>query len=178
MVRFTLMFVYFQVDPTDSFIKESFGDNVEFPDENGSFDLSSYPDRTEFEVLGNEFNNFNFLIPPAPVPPQSSSSPAPILTQSSSGRRFSSPLATIKIVRVDLGSNGKPTNIHAYNLTAHVNFYQEKDACVDYIQERARIEMDDQTINIVGSNGLIVLDQEATRGNIHLLYILFAVTFV
>ena len=52
-----------------------------------------------------------------------------------------------------------------HNLTAHMNLYVEEEACITNIQLKVREEMADNKLVIVGANGLVILDQEATRGN-------------
>ena len=52
-----------------------------------------------------------------------------------------------------------------YNFTAHINLYVEEEACITNIQLKVRKEMTDKKLAIVGANGLVILDQEATRGN-------------
>ena len=84
------------------------------------------------------------------------STPTPVSstpTSSRVARRI--PLATIKIVRADLNSN----------LTAHINLYIEEQACLTNIQLKVREEMADNKLVMVGANGLVILDQEAARGN-------------
>ena len=56
-------------------------------------------------------------------------------------------------------------------MSVHINIYNEKEACVSHIQERVWEEMGDQSLLLVGSNGLMFFDQEAARGKlIKLLY--------
>ena len=53
-----------------------------------------------------------------------------------------------------------------HNFTAHINLYvEEEEACITNIQLKVRKEMTDKKLAIVGANGLVILDQEATRGN-------------
>ena len=88
-----------------------------------------------------------------------------------SGTRLASPLATAKVVKVDLGITGRPSNFHKYNMSVHINIYNENEACVSHIQERVREDIGHQSLLLVGSNGLMFFDQEATRGKlIKLLY--------
>ena len=75
------------------------------------------------------------------------------------------PLATLKVIRANLGSNGKPTNMDYHNLTVHINLYVEEEACITNIQLKVREEMADNKLVIVGANGLVIFDQEGTRGN-------------
>ena len=47
-------------------------------------------------------------------------------------------LATVRVIRADIMlDTGKPSNIHRYNLTVHVNIYHEEDATIPYILEKA-----------------------------------------
>ena len=87
-------------------------------------------------------------------------------SQAASGRRFASPRATVKVVKTDLGITGRPSNFHKYNMSVHINVQNENEACVSHIQERIREEMGDQLLLLVGSNGLMFFDQEATRGKL------------
>ena len=125
-----------------------------------------YPDRTEFEVLSNSVT-FNFRQPSALQTSQNVTTSQ----AAASGTRLASPLATAKVVKVDLGITGRPSNFHKYNMSVHINIYNENEACVSHIQERVREEIGHQSLLLVGSNGLMFFDQEATRGKlIKLLY--------
>ena len=86
------------------YLKEVFGENVEFADDTGTFDLSLYPDQTEFEVLSNS-GTFNFRQPATPQTSQNVTT-----SEAASGRRLASPLATVKVVKSDLGITGRPNN--------------------------------------------------------------------
>ena len=119
-----------------------------------------YPDRTKFEVLSNSAL-FNFRQPSTLQISQNVTT-----SQATSGRRFASPLATIKVVKADLEITGRPSNLHKYNMSVHINIHNENEACVSHIQERVREEMGDQSLLLVGSNGLMFFDQEATRGKL------------
>ena len=56
-------------------------------------------------------------------------------------------------------------------MSVHINIYNENEACVSHIQERVGEEMGDQSLLLVGSNGLMFFDQGATRGKlINVLY--------
>ena len=76
---------------------------------------------------------------------------------------MASPLATVKIVKADLEITGRPSNLHKYDMSVHINIYNENEPCVSHIQEIVREEMGDQSLLHVGSNGLMFFDQEATR---------------
>ena len=83
-------------------------------------------------------------------------------TSSRSSRRV---LATVRVIRADIMlDTGKPSNIHRYNLTVHVNIYREEDATIPYILEKVMESMDEENLVLVGPNGLILYDQEGTRG--------------
>ena len=59
---------------------------------------------------------------------------------------------------------GKPSNIHRHNLTVHVNIYRVKIcATIPYILEVME-SMDKENLVLVGPNGLILYDQQVTRG--------------
>ena len=58
---------------------------------------------------------------------------------------------------------GKLSNIHCYNLTVHVKIYREEDATISYILKVMQ-SMDEENLVLVGPNGLIIYDQEGTRG--------------
>ena len=110
-------------------MKEVFGDNVEFSDDTGTFDLNLYPDQTEFEVLSNS-TLFNFRKPSTPQISQNVTT-----SQAACGRRFVSPLAIVKVVKADLEITGRPSNLHKYNMSVHINIYNENEACVSHIDE-------------------------------------------
>ena len=96
----------------------------------------------------------------------STSQPSIQQSPSSSNLRASrKPLTTVKVVRADVGENGKPSNFHFHNLTAHVNLYSEEQAVVPFILEKVNNEMNDvEELILVGANGLTIYDQEGTRG--------------
>ena len=93
--------------------------------------------------------------PPMATPPVSQAS-------SRSSRHV---LVTVRVIRADIMlDTGKPSNIHRYNLTVHVNIYREEDATIPYILEKVMESMDEENLVLVGPNGLILYDQEGTRG--------------
>ena len=123
-----------------------------------------YPDLTEFEVLSNSAL-FNFRQPSTPQISQNVTT-----SQAASRRRFASPLATVKVVKANLGITGRPSNVHKYNkynMSMHINIYNKNEACVNHKQERVREEMGDQSLLLVGSNELRFFGQEATRGKLN-----------
>ena len=136
---------------------------VKFLGDDGKFDIENYVEGHNFTVNGfpvatsnvGEWQMPNTQSTPAPVSSTPTSSRVP--------RRI--PLATLKVVRPDLGSNGKPKNMNYHNFTAHINLYVEEEACITNIQLKVRKEMTDNKLAIVGANGLVILDQRATRGN-------------
>ena len=136
---------------------------MKFLGDDGKFDIENYVEGHNFTVNGfptatsnvGEWQMPNTQSTPAPVSSTPTSSRVP--------RRI--PLATLKVVRPDLGSNGKPKNMNYHNFTAHINLYVEEEACITNIQLKVRKEMTDNKLAIVGANGLVILDQRATRGN-------------
>ena len=97
-------------------MQEAYGDRVEFPGEDGKFDIENYVEGHNFTVNGSttpasnvgEWQTQNAQCTPFPV----SSTP----TFSRVAQRIL--LATLKFVRVDLNFNGKPKNMNYHNLTA------------------------------------------------------------
>ena len=79
---------------------------------------------------------------------------------------MASPLATVKVVKADLGVTGRPSNLHKCNMSVLINICNKNEAFVSNIQERVREEIGDQSLLLVGSNGLMFFDQEATRGKL------------
>ena len=74
-------------------------------------------------------------------------------------------LATVRVIRGDiLLDTGKSSNIYCYNLTVHVNIYREEDATIPYILEKVMQSMDEENLIPVGPIGVILYDQEGTRG--------------
>ena len=134
---------------------------MEFPGDVGKFDIENYVEGHNFTVNGSttpasnveEWQTRNAQSTPAPV----SSTPS----FSKVARRIS--LAPLKVVRTDLNSNGKPTNMNYHNLTAHTNLYIEEEACITNIQLKAREEMANNKLFIVRANDLVIHDQEATE---------------
>lgn len=89
-----------QNDVSRIYLKEVFGDNVEFSNDAGAFDLNVYPNQTKFEVLSYSAT-YNSRQPSTPQTSQNVPT-----SQAVSGRRFVLPLATVKVVKVDLGVIG------------------------------------------------------------------------
>ena len=136
---------------------------MEFPGEYGKFEIENYVEGHNFPVNGSTTpaNNVREW-----QTRSAQSTPTPVSSTPTSSRvAWRIPLATIKVVRADLNSNGKPTNMNYHNLTAHINLYIEEEACLKNIQLKVREEMADNKLVIVGANGLIILDQKAARGN-------------
>ena len=72
---------------------------------------------------------------------------------------------TVRVIRADIMlDTGKPSNIHHYNVTVHVNIYREKDASIPYILEKVMESLDEENLVLAGLNGLIIYDQERKRG--------------
>ena len=78
-----------------------------------------YPHWTEFEVLSNSAT-LNFRQTSTPETSQNVTT-----SQAASGRQLASPLATIKVVKVDLGITGRPSSLNKYNMSVHINIYNE-----------------------------------------------------
>ena len=81
-------------------------------------------------------------------------------------------LAYVKIVRGDLDNNRKPSNLRSHNHTVHVNMYREEQACVTYLLHKIREEMVKEDLVLVGSFGLVIYDQDGTRGKLFLFHFL------
>ena len=75
------------------------------------------------------------------------------------------PIFGIKVVRADLGENGRPVNIHLHNMTVYINIYSEVEATVTSLESEVREEMGEEDLVLVMANGLRYYDQEGTRGN-------------
>ena len=133
---------------------------VEFPNEAGIFSQEDYADRSVFYVSGNEDRTLAPIsVPAIETPPMAT--PPVSQASSRSSRRV---LATVRVIRADIMlDTGKPSNIHRYNLTVHVNIYREEDATIPYILEKVMESMDEENLVLVGPNGLILYDQEGTK---------------
>ena len=134
---------------------------AEFPNEAGPFSLEDYADGSVFHVSGNEdLTQAPISVPAIEAPPMAT--PPVSQASSRSSRRV---LATVRVIRADIMlDTGKPSNIHSYNLTVHVNIYREEDATIPYILEKVMESMDEENLVLVGPNGLILYDQGETRG--------------
>ena len=123
--------------------------------------MEDYVDRSVFDVSGNEDRTLAPIsVPAIETPPMAT--PPVSQASSRSSRRV---LATVRVIRADIMlDTGKPSNIHRYNLTVHVNIYREEDATIPYILEKVMESMDEENLVLVGPNGLILYDQEGTRG--------------
>ena len=134
---------------------------AEFPNEAGTFSLEDYADRSVFHVNGNEDRTLAPIsVPAIETPPMAT--PPVSQASSRSSRRV---LATVRVIRADIMlDTGKPSNIHHYNLTVHINIYREEDATIPHILEKVMESMDKENLVLVGPNALILYDQEKTRG--------------
>jgi len=142
------------------YIQEAYGDRVEFPLDDGKFELNDYGDAHSFVVNGSLVSQgAGDSIWRTPVAASSSATSSAVQTRKT-------PLATLKIIRADIGSNGKPTNLNFHNLTAHINLYNEEDANVSFINKKTCTEMGDDSLVLTGANGLLILDQDGTRGKV------------
>ena len=106
---------------------------VDFPDEAGIFSLEDYANRSVFHVSGNEDRTLAPISVPAIEAPPMATPPAS-QSSSKSSRRV---LVTVRVIRADIWlDTGKPSNIHRFNLTVHVNIYREEDTTIPYILEK------------------------------------------
>ena len=110
------------------YLQEVYGDCVEFLDDGGKFGIENYVEGHNFTVDGSS-------IPTSNVgewqTPYTQSTPSPVSSTPTYSRvPLRIPLATLKVVPVDLGSNGKPTNMNYPNLTVHINLHVEEEACI------------------------------------------------
>ena len=100
------------------YLQEVYGDCVELLDDGGKFGIENYVEGHNFTVDGS-------LIPTSNVgewqTPNTQSTPSPVSSTPTYSRMpLRIPLATLKVVPVDLGSN----------LTVHINLYVEEEACI------------------------------------------------
>ena len=139
----------------------TYNGQAEFPNEAGTFSLEDYADRSVFHVSGNEDRTLAPIsVPAIETPPMAT--PPVSQASSRSSRRV---LATVRVIRADIMlDTGKPSNIHRYNLTVHVNIYREEDATIPYILEKVMESIDKENLVLVGPNGLVLYDQEGIRG--------------
>ena len=138
----------------------TYNGQADFPNEAGTFSLEYYAVCSVFHVSGNEDRTL------APISVQAIDTPAmatPPVCQASS-RSSQRLLATVHVIRADIMlDTGKPSNIHRYNLTVHVNNYREEDATIPYILQKVMESIDKENLVLVGPNGLILYDQEGIR---------------
>ena len=109
---------------------------------------------TPIFVLANRTNTTSINSSEASVPP---------LHSQRAVRR--TPIFGIKVVRADLGENGRPVNIHLHNMMAYINTYREVEATVTSLESKVHEEMGEEDLVLVMANGLCYYDQEGTRGN-------------
>ena len=132
---------------------------AEFPNEAGIFSLEDYADRSVFHVIDNEDRTLApTSVPAIETPPMAT---APVSQASSRSRRV---LATVRVIRADIRlDTGKLNNIHRYNLTVHINISRKESTIPSFLEEVME-SMDEENLVLVGPNGLILYDQEETRG--------------
>ena len=61
---------------------------------------------------------------------------------------------------------GQPSNLRLHNHTVHVNIYSEEQACIIYLLRKIREEMVEEDLVLVGASGLVIYDQDGTRGKL------------
>ena len=138
----------------------TYNGQAEFPNEAGTFSLEYYAVCSVFHVSGNE----DLTLPRISVPAIGTPAMATPPVRQASSRSSQCVLATVHVIRADIMlDTGKPSNIHRYNLTVHVNNYREEDATIPYILEKVMESMDEENLVLVGPNGLILYDQEGIR---------------
>ena len=129
--------------------------------------MDAFPDLTAFIVLSEEPRvvQANFASTPNASAITSITNTSTITTRASRNlsRRA---LACVTIVRADLDNNGKPSNLRLHNHTVHVNIYSEEQACVTYLLHKIREEMVEEDLVLVGASGLVIYDQDGTRGKL------------
>lgn len=153
---------FLKIDSTAIYLKGSCSDVLEFPDNDGKFNLAEYPDRTSF-IIYNGTDSSRSDSSAMDYSQQPSTSSSTLLGSSSFSNKRA--LVTVKVVRADL-VNKKLQNIHSHNLTVHIPIWSEADANVEYITLKVGEEMNDGSLVIVGSSGLCIYDQEGTRGKV------------
>ena len=87
-----------------------------------------------------------------------------VYTRDSSQRR-TKPLATVVLVTKNFGSSRKLYNQHFHNTTVHFVANSEEQADVSFIMREVREQMGDNSLALVGVNGLMLEDQERNTGN-------------
>ena len=136
-------------------------EQAEFSNEAGTFLLEDCADCSIFHVSGNEDQTLASISVPAIETPPIATPPVSQASLRSSQRV----LATVRVICTDIMlDTGKPSNIHRYNLTVHFNIFREEDATIPYILQKVMESMDEENLVLVGPNGLILYDQEGTRG--------------
>ena len=58
----------------------------------------------------------------------------------------------------------KSSNLRLRNRRVHVNIYSEEQACVTYLLHKIREEMLEEDLVLVGASGLVIYDQDGTKG--------------
>ena len=129
--------------------------------------MDAFPDLTAFIVLSEEPRvvQANFASTPNASAITSITNTS-IITTTASRNLSRRALACVTIVRTDLDNNGKPSNLILHNHTVHVNIYSEEQACVTYLLHKIREEMVEEDLVLVGLSGLVIYDQDGTRGKL------------
>ena len=153
-----VQFFNFELNNHDVYLQEACENRVEFPGDDGKFNIENYVKEHNFTVNGSPIATSNMGNWQTP---NTQSTPAPVSSTPTSSRlAWRIPLATLKVVRADLGSKCAPTNMNYHNLTAHINLYAEEEACITNIQLKVREEMADNKLVIVGANGLALIKKQ------------------
>ena len=161
---------FFPQVESNFFLKENGGHCIKFTNNNRDFELKDQNDRIIFSLIVD--NDDSAAGSPNPSVSLSSTSTTGNASQlGATVQAASKPLkrhflTTVKIVRADIRWNGKSCNFHFHQSTAYINIYSEEQACVDYIISKVRSEMGDETLVLVGPNGLFYYDQDGTRSKL------------
>ena len=139
----------------------TYNGQAEFANEAGTFSLEYYAVCSVFHVSGNE----DLTLPPISVPAIGTPAMATPPVCQASSRSSQCVLATAHVIHAGIMlDTGKPSNIHRYNLTVHVNNYREEDVTIPYVLEKVMESIDKENLVLVGPNGLVLYDQEGIRG--------------
>ena len=162
---YCLQNINFQVDTNSLYLKEEFGDLSFWPNEAGRFNTAHLDDGSLVVVMGDDIVNT-----PRQEHHSAQSFSTPGTTPLFGGGRWKNAVI-VKIIHAEMSLRNERNNPSFQEIGQTYLNVNEENANVNFLTTKARESFHDETIDLVTSNGLKIIDNEGTRGQF--LFILF-----
>ena len=172
---YCLQNINFQVDTNSLYLKEEFGDLSFWPNEAGRFNTAHLDNGSSVVVMGDDIVNTprqehhsaqSFSYSTTPTLTKSTPGTTPLF---GGGRRKNAVI--VKIIHAEMSLRNERNNPSFQEIGQTYINVNEENANVNFLTTKARESFHDETIDLVTSNGLKIIDNEGTRGQF--LFILF-----